>query len=387
MTENVFRSRIASIDILRGFVIILMLIDHARERFYLHKQVLDPMDIDSTDPTLFFTRLSAHLCAPIFVFLTGLSAWLYANPSNGPQRPVQGFLIKRGLILILLEATLINFSWFAAYTTLYLQVIWAIGVSMISLALLAYLPRAWIAVLGLIIVFGHNLLTPVSFQVDELGYSLWTILHDRGYLIMDGIVKVKASYPVLPWIGVIMVGYAVGPLFSSSVNKQLRQKVLRNAGIFCLLLLMVLRGANTYGETINWQVQATFVQTVMDFLNYTKYPPSLNFLLFSLGIGSLILSWLEFAKSKWLEKVNVIGSVPMFFYIVHLYALLVYYAIGYGVFGPTMHYGEKQIGYLGVSNIGIVWLIAASLIVLLYWPCKKFGAFKRTTSMGWVKYF
>jgi uncharacterized membrane protein len=197
---NIKPSRVASIDILRGLVILLMLVDHVRERFFLHKQVFDPMDINNTEPELFFTRLSAHLCAPIFVFLTGISAWLYANPSSGIKRSAPSFLLKRGLILILLEVTLINFSWFGAYNTLYLQVIWAIGLSMIALAGAAYLPRQWIITIGLAIVLGHNLLSPIQFSLGEIGYSAWTILHDRGFLMSDAQVNVKVSYPVLPWI-------------------------------------------------------------------------------------------------------------------------------------------------------------------------------------------
>lgn len=388
MTQPKTSSRIASIDILRGFVILLMLVDHVRERFFLHQQVLDPMVVETTDPELFFTRMTAHLCAPIFVFLTGLSAWLYANPSSGEPRSVQGFLIKRGLLLIFLEMTLINFSWFAAYNTLYLQVMWAIGLSMIALAIAAYLPRVWIGAIGLLIVAGHNLLTPIQFLPNELGYSLWTILHDRGFLITEGLIKVKISYPVLPWIGVIMVGYAVGPLFSKAYTAESRKKILTVSGLLCLGLLVLLRGFNLYGETADWAMQSSVIKTIMDFLNYTKYPPSLDFLLFALGIGTLLLAWLETAKYAWLEKVNVLGSAPMFFYIIHLYALLICYAIAIAIFGPNVSYGSTgEINYLGFSHIGYVWLFSACLVTALYWPCKKFGQFKRKTSMRWVKYF
>jgi len=380
-------SRIASIDTLRGFVILLMLVDHVRERFFLHKQVLDPMDINTTEPELFFTRLTAHLCAPIFVFLTGMSAWLYANPSHGPKRPVHGFLFKRGLILILLEVTLINFSWFAAYTTLYLQVIWAIGLSMISLAVAAYLPRIWIIAIGLTIVIGHNLLTPIQFNPDEFGYSFWTIMHDRGFLISDAAVRVKVSYPVLAWIGVIMLGYAAGPLFSSSISATVRKSVLLKVGCALLGLLFVLRGFNLYGETANWVTQASILLTTMDFLNFTKYPPSLDFLLFALGIGALTLAWLETSSARWLAKVNTLGAAPMFFYILHLYALLVCYGIAYFIWGPNMFYGEAQRGYLAFNNIWQVWLFASGLVLILYWPTKRFSEFKRATDIRWVKYF
>ncbi|AZQ84345.1 DUF1624 domain-containing protein [Colwellia sp. Arc7-635] len=380
-------SRIASIDILRGFVILLMLVDHVRERFYLHKQVLDPMDINNTEPALFFTRLSAHLCAPIFVFLTGISAWLYANPSSGIKRSAPSFLFKRGLILILLEVTLINFSWFGAYNTLYLQVIWAIGLSMIVLAGAAYLPRQWIIAIGLTIVIGHNLLSPIQFSSGEFGYSVWTVLHDRGFLISDAWVNVKVSYPVLPWIGVIMLGYAVGPLFSSNVSSAKRKLILIKAGFSLIALLLILRGFNIYGETLEWTNQVTVLMTIMAFLNYTKYPPSLDFLLFSISIGALTLAWLETAKAGWLNKVNILGSAPMFFYILHLYILLFCYLIAYQVWGPNTFYGDAQQGYLAFDHIGQVWLFSAGLIFVLYWPSKKFSQFKRATHMRWVKYF
>ena len=379
--------RIASIDTLRGIVILLMLVDHVRERFFLHEQVLDPMAINTTDPELFFTRLSAHLCAPIFVFLTGLSAWLYANPADGVPRNAQNFLLKRGLILILLELTLINFSWFGAYHTLYLQVIWAIGLSMIALACVVNMPRLWIGAIGLVIVVGHNLLSPIQFNPDEFGYSLWTILHDRGYLISDAIINVKISYPVLPWIGVIFCGYAAGALFSSAVSSNQRQRTLVLAGIGCLALLVLLRGCNIYGETADWQVQATTVLTVMDFLNYTKYPPSFDFLLFALGMGALLLAWLETSQLAILDKINTLGSAPMFFYIVHLYALLLCSMLAIQLFGSNMSYGSSNTPYYGFTHVWQVWVFSVALITLLYLPCKKFAQFKRKTKIGWVKYF
>ena len=384
---NIKPSRIASIDILRGFVILLMLVDHVRERFFLHKQVLDPMDINNTEPELFFTRLSAHLCAPIFVFLTGISAWLYANPSSGVKRSAPSFLFKRGLILILLEVTLINFSWFGAYNTLYLQVIWAIGLSMIALAAAVHLPRQWIIAIGLAIVVGHNLLSPIQFNSGELGYSVWTILHDRGFLISDAWLNVKVSYPVLPWIGVIMLGYAAGPLFSSKISSAKRKSMLIKTGFSLIALLLILRGFNIYGETLEWTQQATVLMTIMAFLNYTKYPPSLDFLLFAISIGALTLAWLETAKASWLNKVNILGSAPMFFYILHLYALLVCYLLAYQIWGPNTFYGNPQQGYLAFNHVGHVWLFSAGLILLLYWPSKKCSEFKRATNMQWVKYF
>ena len=177
--HSIGRTRINSIDMMRGMVMLIMLLDHVRERFFFHMQVSDPMDLSSTSWGLFLSRFAAHFCAPVFVFLTGVSAWLYANRSHGEPRSARMFLIKRGLFLIALEILVINFSnlsWMVSYYTLWLQVIWVIGLSMLALAALINLPRPWMALLGFAIVFGHNLLTPIGFQPNEWAYGLWTCL-------------------------------------------------------------------------------------------------------------------------------------------------------------------------------------------------------------------
>lgn len=375
------RPRIASIDVMRGLVMAIMMVDHVREKIYLHMQVTDPMTIATTTPDLFFTRLSAHLCAPVFVFLTGLAAWLYANPASGKRRSPRGFLIKRGLLLIVLEVTVINFSWAGTYTTLWLQVIWAIGISMIVLGLMSGLPRWLLAVVGAAIVFGHNLLTPITFQPGETGYSLWTVLHDRAFLIADGPLKVKVTYPVLPWIGVILLGYAAGPLYASVVASSRRTRILIGMGLACLLLLLVLRGFNIYGETLPWVQGETGVQTLMSWLNFTKYPPSLDFLLLTLGVAFLLLAWFESMDNAATRALVIFGAAPMFFYILHLYVLLVLYRIALGVFGPN--HGEL----FGVDDFYWVWIVAPILAFALYFPCRAFARFKRTSTQAWVRYF
>lgn len=375
------RSRIASIDVMRGLVMVIMMFDHVREKIYLHLQVTDPMTIATTTPDLFFTRLSAHLCAPVFVFLTGLSAWLYANPASGKTRSPSSFLIKRGLLLVVLEVTVINFSWAGTYTTLWLQVIWAIGISMIILGLMSGLPRWLLAVIGAAIVFGHNLLTPITFQPGETGYTLWTILHDRGFLIADGPLKVKVTYPVLPWIGVILLGYVAGPLYAAVVASSRRTRILIGMGLACLLLLLVLRGFNIYGETLPWVQGDTSVQTLMSWLNFTKYPPSLDFLLLTLGVAFLLLAWFESMDNAATRALVMFGAAPMFFYILHLYVLLVLYRIALAIFGPN--HGEL----FGVDDFYWVWIVAPLLALALYFPCRAFARFKRTSTQAWVRYF
>lgn len=378
--EMIDRSRIQSIDMMRGLVMLIMLLDHVRERFFYHMQVLDPMDLDETSASLFFSRFAAHLCAPVFVFLTGLSAWLYANPANGPARSARSFLLKRGLFLIALEVTIINFSWMGSYHTIWLQVIWAIGLSMVVLALVSQWPIAVLALLGFGIVFGHNLLTPVSFQPEEWGYSLWTILHDRNFLVSEGAVKIKASYPVLPWIGVIILGYLAGPLYSKTLSAEHRGRLLLQLGAGCLLLFIVLRGFNIYGETLDWQLYPDLVTSLMSILNLTKYPPSLNYLLVTLGLMFLLLFVLEKPQGNWTQILVNFGSAPMFFYILHLYVLLVLYRIVLAVCGPNQGEG------FGMEHMGWIWLTTVLLAVALYLPTKWFSLYKKRSQQAWIRY-
>lgn len=385
-TAAAVKSRIASIDIMRGLIIILMMMDHVRERFFMHTPIGDPINLDVVGVDLFFTRYPTHLCAPMFIFLTGLSAWLYAHPANGQFRSPTGFLFKRGLFLVFIEVVVIFLVWADSFSTIWLSVIWAIGVCMIALSVLHKLNHWMIGALGLLIVFGHNALIPLSIAPDELGYSLWAILHDRGDLFFIGEVNVRADYPVLPWIGVILLGYFAGPLYGRSFDALSRRKILIGLGAACIALLLVLRGFNIYGETLPWTVQETAVGTVMSFLNFTKYPPSLNFLLITLGIGSFLLAWLESMQNrqgKLLDAIEVYGSVPMFIYILHLYTLLAAYLILFRIFGVT--HGER----FGFDEVWWIWVGAVVLTVGLYFPTKAFADFKHREKRNkrWLSYF
>lgn len=379
MEQSVKPQRIQSIDILRGLVMLLMLVDHVREHFYYHVSVSDPMIVDNTSPNLFFTRVSAHFCAPVFIFLAGLSAWLYTS-KNGKKAGFS-FLIKRGIFIILLEITVVNFLWFGTYHTIFLQVMWAIGISMISLAFLSQLPRIWIGVLGIAIVAGHNLLSPLQFTPDQWPYNIWTVLHDRGFLDLPIGIPVKASYPVLPWIGLILLGYFAGPIFSNQITSEKRMKTLNILGISSLILLLIIRGFNIYGETIDWSVQDSVVKTIMSFLNFTKYPPSLDFILLTIGVGLLLLSLFEKMNTKYLSFLKTYGSSPMFFYLFHLLILLIIYKICIAIFG--LNKGE----YFGVDSVAQIWLITFILAIVLYYPTKLFSDYKRKSTNPLIKYF
>ncbi|WP_339474649.1 DUF1624 domain-containing protein [Pseudomonas sp. RL_5y_Pfl2_69] len=375
--------RLLSIDALRGLVILLMLLDHVRETFFLHRQVSDPMNVDITDPALFFSRTLAHLCAPVFVLLTGLSAFLYGEKYQG-KRDVSAFLFKRGLFLVVLEFTLVNFAWTFQLppSVIYMQVIWAIGVSMIALAALVWLPRPLLLVLGLVIVAGHNLLDTLHFPVDSMMHIPWAILHDRGWIEFSDNLRLRTSYPVLPWIGVIALGYCMGPWFARSAPADVRQRYLLLAGTVALLGFVVLRLLNGYGEA-PWVSHDGFTQSLMSFFNITKYPPSLLFLALTLGAGLLLLLGFERAgQRKWIATLAVFGAAPMFFYLLHLYVLKVLYVASVALFG------QNQGSYFGFDSIAAVWLTAVLLATSLYWPVRWFAALKaRRRDIAWLKYF
>jgi uncharacterized membrane protein len=377
------RSRITSIDALRGFVMIVMLLDHVRETLYLHLQVTDPMTLPGTPAEVFFSRLAAHFCAPVFVFLTGLSAWLYGHPPSGVRRDVRDFLLKRGLLLIGLELTLVNFAWSGNYQVLYLQVMWAIGFSMVVLAFMSSLPRWLLAGLGLLIVCGHNALAGVDVQPDSVWYAPWTLLMHRGWLVAEGVVRVKLTYPALPWVGVILLGYSFAPVFAAGVAALRRQRVLVAAGLCSLALLLLLRGFNIYGENAPWVAADSTLQTVMSWLNFTKYPPSLDFLLLTLGVGTLALALLERLDNGFTRVCSTFGGAPMFYYIFHLYVLLIGYRILLAVLGPNQ---GTRFG-VDADAFWIVWLVWLGMVPLLYVPVRAFAAYKRRSTQAWVRYF
>ncbi|MDQ9820816.1 heparan-alpha-glucosaminide N-acetyltransferase domain-containing protein [Acinetobacter bereziniae] len=380
---STFSQRLQAIDALRGLVILIMMVDHVRETFYLHHQVPDPMLVPGTEESLFLSRILAHLCAPVFVLLTRLSAYLYQAKNNLAMTRV--FLLKRGLFLIFLELIVINFAWTGTFPpdVVYLQVIWAIGISMVALAALIGLPRKLLWSISLLIIFGHNLLDHLSFENVPILHNLWLILHERGWIIIGDTIRFRTSYPVLPWIGIITLGYCIGTtVFNQSKTMRQKNQILLSLGLTSIGTFVLLRYLNFYGDQA-WLVMPSFNETAMSFMNLTKYPPSLLFTLFNVGVGLILLFLLQKVESKyWVKPLIVFGSVPMFFYIVHLYVLKVLYLIAVNFFGKN--YGE----YYGVESVQTLWAIAIVLSVLLYPVIVKFSEFKhRNKHINLLKYF
>lgn len=356
-----------------------MLVDHTREFFFLHAQVGDPMDLATTGPALFFTRLAAHLCAPVFVALTGLAAWLYAS-ARGGAGAASAFLVKRGLFLVVLEWTVVNFAWTFDPTpaTVFLQVIWAIGLSMIALAALVHLPRSVLAAVGLIIVLGHNLLDGIEIEPGRPGHALWAVLHDRGFIDLPWGVRARTSYPVLPWIGVIALGYAIGPWFARGVGPEPRRARLLLTGTVALAGFVALRAMNGYGEPLPWQVGNTAFVTAMSFVNLTKYSPSADFLLLTLGLGALLLAGLELISRRPVAILAVFGSAPLFFYLLHLYLVHALNRIAGVMLGAS--------GLVSLPSVGFIWLTAATIAVPCWFACRRFAAAKRASDAWWMRY-
>lgn len=378
------RTRLVAIDALRGLVMLFMLVDHVRETWFLYMPVTDPVDANTTDPGLFFTRLLSTFCAPTFVALTGLSAWLYGQSHTKAE--VSEFLFKRGLFLLFLELTVVGFAWATQPLifpppNFWLQVIWAIGISMIALAGLIHLPRVAQIAIGLTIVCFHNLLDPIQLTPESPWYTAWAMIHQRAAIEVGGGMIAKTTYPVLPWIGVILLGYACGPWFArgSDPARRIRRLVIVGAGL--ILGFVAIRYLNFYGDK-PWFYAETPLRTVMSFLSLTKYPPSLLFLMPTVGTGCLLLALFEaHENNRIMPALALFGGAPMFFYIVHLYVLKGLYNVALHLYGPTKG------ALFGVDNLSTVWIWVAILIPILYFPTRWFAQLKqRRRDIWWLKY-
>jgi uncharacterized membrane protein len=376
------RTRLQNIDALRGFVMVLMLLDHVRETWFLHVPVADPVDAHTAVPAIFLARLAVSLCAPIFVALTGLGVYLYHQHHTIEE--TTAYLLKRGLLLMAIEVFYLSpIYWGIAQPTFWLQVIWCIGVCMIVLAALIRLPHKALITIGLVIVCGHNLLDPIKLDTSNPLYLLWGELHQRGQFELPGGFIVKFSYPILAWVGVIALGYGIGPWFTGETTAQERQKRLILLGLGMLAAFVAIRTLNVYGDKPWFVVDGDPMRTAMSFFALTKYPPSLLFLLFTLGVGALMLVWLErLGDSGLIRALSVFGGAPMFFYLIHLTTLRILYHIAFAIWGPT----EGNLFAVSSYAWVLVWYVA--LIVPFYIPTAWYSRLKkRRRDIAWLKYF
>lgn len=387
-------NRIESIDILRGLVMVLMALDHVRDYFHLNAFTTDPTGIETTTPLLFFTRFITHYCAPIFIFLAGTSAFLYGQKRTKKQ--LAKFLITRGLWLVFVEIFIMNLLWWfdVSYSFVNLQVIWAIGICMIALGVAIYTPRKILLLLGLIIVFGHNTLDGVVMKGQSWDAIVWYILHQSNGFALSSNIFVWFTYPVLPWIGVIFLGYSFGKLYSSDTTIALRKKWLLYLGLGALVLFFLIRGIDIYGNMESWKVQDSMSKTIYSFLRLTKYPPSLTFLLATLGPAFLFLYFIESCKNRITEFLLVFGRVPFFYYVVHVFVIHLAALLGMIINGDdwTKMIITKQDIFSGLLSgygysLWVVYLVWIGIVALLYPICKKYMIYKnRNKHRWWLSY-
>ncbi|MBZ5859572.1 DUF1624 domain-containing protein [Flavihumibacter profundi] len=392
--ELVKKARIQSIDLLRGIIMVIMALDHCREYFHASAGIQDPLDLATTTPTLFFTRWITHLCAPIFVFLSGVSAWLQSGRKT--TRELSSFLITRGLWLIFVDLFFITFATTANlyFSTFVIQTLWAIGISMAVLGLMIWLPYYAILATGLLIVVGHN-----ALDIAELNHSgsfpaWWMLLHKHGNVPLWEGHNLLVFYPFLPWTGLMLLGYCAGRIFTNYEGKQ-RRNILLSIGLNLLLFFAAVRFTNIYGDPLHWSVQKDGLYTFLSFMNVQKYPPSLMYMAATIGIGFIFLALVKNAGSGLSKIFIVYGRVPMFYYVVHFYLLSIINTTLFFVRGHS--FAEGMTGIPGTPwkflvagegfNLAMVYVIWISLVTALYPLCRWYDKYKSShPEKKWLSY-
>ena len=390
-------SRIVSVDFMRGLVMIIMAIDHSRD--FLTNIPFQPENIAHTWPALFFTRWITHFCAPMFFFLAGTGAYLLRS-KTGSIGAVSRFLWTRGLWLILLEFTIIEYAWTFTFWQMG-GIIWSIGCSMVLLALLIRLPDQALLSFGLVLVLFHDLFDSIRpAQFGNFGW-LWVILHRKGVIPHTHFFVL---FPLVPLVGVMALGYIFGKLFDKPVDQRVRLMLL--LGGVATTAFLVLRAFNAYGNPVagvagsspgQWHPQSTVAMSIVSFLDLEKYPPSLQFLLMVLGPSLILFAVIDrFGASerfeRWATPIVIFGRVPLFFYVLHLYAIhfaaillakLSHQPVAW-LWKGSFWMNEVPEGYgHGLPAVYVTWLV---VIVVLYFPCAWFAGYKRRHKAWWLSY-
>jgi uncharacterized membrane protein len=387
------QKRIESIDILRGIVMIIMALDHVRDYFHVSANTDDPLNLATTTVPLYATRWVTNFCAPIFVFLSGVS--IYLQSLRKTKRELSAFLIKRGLWLLFAEIVLISFGWSfnPNYNFIFFQVIWAIGISMVILGLLIHLPFKAILLLGILIVAGHNLLDIPESKPDFKPSLLMDLLHSSRFSVhpIGANRLLMIAYPFLSWTGLMILGYCAGTWFSSTVSAERRRELLIRSGLALIVIFVTLRFVNMYGDPVAWHTQKNGLFTFLSFMNVHKYPPSLLYMCITIGPALLFLAFIEKIKNRFTNVMVVYGRTAFFYYILHIYlihllAAICFFARGHS-FGDTNIVGS-QFPFLFVApgegyNLSIVYLVWIFVIVALYPLCRWYDKYKTNHKEKW----
>ncbi len=382
------RVRIESIDVVRGVIMILMALDHVRDFF--GNSGFNPTDPASTTIPLFFTRWITHFCAPVFFLLTGTGAYLSLGKKSKAE--LSRFLFTRGLWLIFLEFTVtrcLGWQFNFDYHLTILLVLWALGWAMIVLSALVYLPASVATAFGVVMIACHNL-----FDSAQSSNPLWSILHSPNFIVNGPGRIIFVTYALIPWIGVTAAGYGLGQIYSWPSAR--RKAFLLPLGIGLTAAFVVLRGINVYGDPLPWSTQKSAAFTVLSFLNTAKYPPSLLYLLMTLGPALLFLWAVDAGTPRWLRPALIIGKVPMFYYLLHIPLIhLLAVAACYARYGQVHWMFESpSLGQFPITkppgwgySLPLIYLVWAVVVLGLYPLCRWFAGLKRRRSDAWLSYF
>jgi uncharacterized membrane protein len=396
--------RIVSLDIMRGLVMVIMALDHTRD-FFTNLR-FEPENLAQTYYALFFTRWITHFCAPLFFFLAGTGAFFYGMRRT-PQA-LSRFLWTRGLWLIFIEFTVVGTAWTFMVPWGFFAVIWCLGACMVMMAAIVRMPLRWVAAFSGVLILGHDLLDPIRPRQFGSFAWLWTILHVRGGLLVPLVhIRSFVLFPLVPWIGVMAAGYVFGSVYL--VEKERRRKLIAKIGLGLTLAFIVLRLTNLYGNPPvglggvsqgPWHVQPTLQKTIILFFDVEKYPPSLQYLLMTLGPSLLLLAWLDKkldqrdgkrSVSPWLSPLLTFGRVPLFFYILHLYlihslavlvAVLSHQPVTWLFHGGFIFGAPDDWGF----NLPFVYLMWITVVVILYFPCHWYEGVKQRRKDWWLSY-
>ncbi len=386
--------RIDSIDLLRGLIMIIMALDHTRDFFHETSWTDDPLNLATTTPALFLTRWITHFCAPVFVFLAGTSAWFQSFRKS--KKELSLFLITRGLWLVFIEIVVINFafSFDPGYHIIGLQTIWSIGISMILLGLVIWLPFPVILTICLLIVLGHNSLDFYEAHLKSSPGWWYDLLHHFGLYHLWGNHDLLILYPFLPWTGLMILGYCFGKLFTRYKGMQ-RRKILTWLGMGIILFFIALRATNLYGNPEHWSPQKNPLFTIFSFIDTHKYPPSLLYMCMTIGPAILFLAWFGNIKSRLSKIITVYGRVPFFYYVLHFFLIHFLAMVSFLARGHSFAEGMKPQPALLPQFIDphegyplwIVYLIWLCVVASLYPVCKWFSDYKRThREKRWLSY-
>lgn len=387
------QKRIDSIDVLRGIVMVIMALDHVRDFFHISANTDDPLNLETTTPVLFFTRWITHFCAPVFVFLSGTS--IYLQSLRKTRKELSAFLLKRGLWLVLVEVVIVSLgiSFNPYYNFILLQVIWAIGISMVILSLLIRLPFNFILALGLVIVLGHNLLDiPEAATGFKAGFW-WDLFHSGVFAIYpfapDHVIAIM--YPFVPWLGLMLVGYCTGIFFSAKFTADQRRKFFTSIGLGLVAFFIFVRFVNIYGDPNAWSTQKSIFYTFLSFIKVQKYPPSLMYMSVTIGPAFLFLAFIEKVQNRFTNVVRTYGRVALFYYILHFYlahfiAAICFFTRGHSI-GDAIA-SMQNLPFLFIIpgegySLGVVFLVWGAVVISLYPLCKWYDQYKTIHREKW----